>query len=118
MADYEDSRITLDAGGLSLRMYYFPFGSKHIQFDRIAKVHEHDMGTGIGGGRWRIWGSGDLVHWMPLDAKRPKKKWMYIFRLKGSAFRPCVTPDDPEAFKAALTSRGIDVQNIADPYED
>jgi len=55
---------------------------------------------------------------MPLDVKRPKKKWMFIFHLDGTPFRPCVTPDDPEAFKAALVDRGIEVSSSDRAYED
>lgn len=118
MTRYEDPRISVGDSGLSLRWYYFPVGTKRIRLDEVEAVHEHDMGRGITGGRWRIWGSGDLVHWMPLDAKRPKKRWMFILRLRGTMFRPCVTPDDPEAFKAALACRGIRVIPSYDPYKD
>jgi hypothetical protein len=118
MAHYEDPRIKTDDQQIALRMYYFPVGTKRIRWERVAEVREHDMGAGITGGRWRIWGSGDLVHWMPLDIRRPKKRRMFIFHLRESPFRPCITPDDPEAFKAVLVERGIRLVPLEPPYED
>jgi hypothetical protein len=116
--NYADTTIESNDEELRLRWYYFPFGTKRIAWRRITNVREHDMGTGITGGRWRIWGSGDLVHWMPLDVRRPKKRRMFILEIEGSPFRPCVTPDDPDAFQAALASHGIEVRPARKPYRD
>ncbi|MBX3250053.1 MAG: hypothetical protein KF901_22940 [Myxococcales bacterium] len=118
MARYHDPRIDADERGLSLRWYYFPFGTKRIRWDRVAEMQRHDMGDGIGGGRWRIWGSGDLLHWMPLDVRRPSKRWMFIIRQKDSRSRVCITPDDPDAFEAAVNAAGIEVRPMSDPYVD
>jgi hypothetical protein len=115
---YRDRGIRADHQGLALKWYYFPLGTKRIRWSRISEVREHDMGTGIAGGRWRIWGSGDFIHWMPLDLKRPKKRAMFVLYLEGSSTRPCITPDDPEAFKAVLEERGVKVAPLEKPYED
>jgi hypothetical protein len=118
MNDYQDRTIRADDREIALRWYFFPFGTKRIAWDRIVEVREHDMGTGITGGRWRIWGSGDLVHWLPLDMRRPKKRQMFIFFLQGSHARPCVTPDDPQAFRALLANKGVKLVPLARPNRD
>jgi hypothetical protein len=118
MAHYRDPRIETDAEALTLHWYYFPFGSKRIPWNRLRRAIEHDMGEGVLGGRFRIWGSGDLVHWMPLDVRRPKKRWMYILELEGAFTRPCVTPDDPETFRAVLTASGVPVERSRHAYRD
>ena len=115
---YSDKRIEVGDTGVRMKWYYFPFGTKTVAFNAIDRVLEHDMGTGAGGGRWRIWGSGDLKHWMPLDSARRRKTWMYIFILNGSRMRPCLTPDEPEAFKAALTAAGVSITPATVPYQD
>ncbi len=55
------------------------------------------------GGRGRIWGSTTLRYWANLDVARPRKASGFIFDL-GHHVRPFVTPDDPDAFEAALRS--------------
>lgn len=118
MAHYSDSLVKGSDREIALRFYYFPFGTKRIPLEKIVEVREHDMGEGISGGRWRIWGSGDFVHWMPLDTRRPKKRTMFILFIDGSSTRPCVTPDHPEAFKKYLTDRGVRLSPLDKPYED
>jgi hypothetical protein len=55
---------------------------------------------------------------MPLDVRRPKKRWMYILELEGAFTRPCVTPDDPETFRAVLTASGVPVERSRHAYRD
>ena len=105
---YEDTRITCDADGVTVRFYYFPVGDKRIPYASIKAARELDMGTGIGGGRWRIWGSGDLRHWFHLDETRPKKRRALVLDL-GGWVRPVLTPDDVDAFEKALKSNGVAV---------
>jgi hypothetical protein len=117
MVDYRDARITCDGDGIRIGWYYFPAGSKLIRWADVRQVEEHDMGTGIGHGRWRIWGSGDLRHWFNLDGNRPKKRLAYIFHLGGWT-RPVLTPDDPAAFKQALSARGHTPVPASPRYSD
>ncbi len=107
---YSDKRIVCDAQGLTIRHYHFPVGSsKRITWSQLRRVSKLDMGTGVNGGRWRIWGSGDLRHWFNLDPQRPKKRWAYILDL-GAFVRPVITPDDPAAFERELADRGKPVE--------
>jgi hypothetical protein len=118
MAGYQDPRIEANERGIALKGYYFPWGTKRIAWDDVTRVAEHDMGTGITGGRWRIWGSGDLLHWMPLDIRRPKKRTMFVMFLRDGRMRPCITPDEPQRFKAFLEERGVKVAPLDPGYED
>jgi hypothetical protein len=43
--------------------------------------------------RWRIWGSGDFVHWWNLDPHRPTKDTALVIDI-GARVRPTITPDD------------------------
>jgi hypothetical protein len=63
-------------------------------------------------GRWRTWGSGDLVHWLNLDPGRRHKQQGFVVDL-GRRAKPVVTPDDPDAFRAALVAAGIRVSSRA-----
>ncbi len=53
---YDDGRIACTDGGLLIRWYYFPVGTKRIPYDGIKRVVRDRVGQG------RIWCTGDLVH--------------------------------------------------------
>lgn len=100
---YHDGLVRLDAAGLTIRRYYFPFAtSKRISYARIGNVQERQMGALSGKGR--MWGSGDLRHWAPLDLNRPRKDRAIILCL-GGWIKPVITPDGPDRVPAILRER-------------
>ena len=97
---YNDGLVELDRQGITLRRYYFPIAtSKHIAYTDIRGVRLRPMGVWTGKGR--LWGSGDLRHWAPLDPHRPRKTTAIILDL-GTFIRPAFSPDDPERVFALL----------------
>jgi hypothetical protein len=98
---YNDGRLAVDDTSVTIRWYY-PWGSKVIAFDSIESVSE--MSLRGWWGRWRIFGSGDFVHWFNLDASRPHKISAVELRV-GKRIRPTVTPDDVPAFLDALAPK-------------
>ncbi|MGH2864990.1 MAG: hypothetical protein ACRDJX_07035 [Solirubrobacteraceae bacterium] len=54
-------------------------------------------------GRGRIWGTANPRYWANLDPARPRKRVGFVLDL-GRPVRPFLTPDDPDAFEAALSS--------------
>jgi hypothetical protein len=109
-AGYQDPLIRIQNGELVIRQYYFPTGAKHIRLAAIIRVEEYPMGKATG--RWRVWGSGDLVHWLNLDPGRRHKQQAFVID-HGRRAKPVVTPDDPDAFRAALVAAGIRVSSRA-----
>lgn len=100
---YRDRWIECTPEALVIRGYYFPFGNKKtIPYHRIRWVREYEMGPLTGKGR--IWGSGDLRHYMNFDPGRPRKKRALILEV-GRFIRPVITPDDTAAVKAIIESR-------------
>jgi hypothetical protein len=99
--DYKDTWISAGADGLSIRFYYFPFGTKHIAYGEISSITRVNMGALTG--RGRLWGTGSFRYWASLDPQRPKKKVAYVLDL-GHAVRPYITPSDPAGFEAALAA--------------
>ena len=89
---YDDGRIICDDDGITIRWYYL-WGPKRIPFDRIRSVETFPLRPVRG--KWRLWGSGDLVHWYNLDGNRPNKEAGIEFDV-GGRVRPCITPDDVE----------------------
>jgi hypothetical protein len=100
---YDDGRIACDDQGLLIRRYY-PWGAKRIAYGSIRGVMELPL-SGINRvRRWRIWGTGDFVHWWNLDPQRPKKDTALVIDL-GRHVRPTITPDDPLAVQRILADR-------------
>jgi hypothetical protein len=109
-ATYRDSLIAIRDGTLVIGRYYFSTGAKHIRLAAITGVQEYAMTKATG--RWRTWGSGDLIHWFNLDPGRRHKQRAFIIDL-GRRAKPVITPDAPDAFRAALVAAGIRVLNRA-----
>ncbi|MGN6472761.1 MAG: hypothetical protein ACTHK4_03805 [Mycobacteriales bacterium] len=102
---YEDDQVSCTDTELVIKRYYFPGGAKRIAYDAIRQVTRLEL-TGINAvRRWRIWGSGDFIHWWNLDPHRPSKKVALVLDI-GKRVRPTITPSDPDALERILTERG------------
>jgi hypothetical protein len=100
-SEYKDTWITAAQDGLTIRFYYFPFGTKQIPYTDIHSITRVNMGALTG--RGRIWGTGSFRYWASLDPQRPRKKVAYIVDL-GRAVKPYLTPSDPDGFESALST--------------
>ena len=98
---YEDGAIRCDDRGLTIRRYY-PWGAKRIDYPSIRAVERLPLAGVNRVRKWRIWGSGDFMHWWNLDVRRPAKDLALVIDL-GHFVRPTITPDDPAAVERILT---------------
>lgn len=97
---YDDGRVRLDQGGVTIRRYYFPTAaSKRIPYGRIRAVQTWRLGPLTG--RGRLWGSSDFRHWYPLDLQRASRDQALALDL-GAWVTPVITPDDPDQVLAIL----------------
>lgn len=97
---YDDGRIVCDETGIRIAWYYL-WGAKRIPYNSIRDVKNLPL-TGVNSmRRWRIWGSGDFVHWWNLDPGRTRKS-VALALVVGRTIRPTITPDDPEAVERIL----------------
>jgi hypothetical protein len=97
---YDDGRIACDEEALVIRRYY-PWGSKRIAYPSVRGVESLPLVGANSVRRWRIWGSGDFVHWWNLDPSRRHKKVALVLDV-GGRVRPTITPDDPEAVERCI----------------
>jgi hypothetical protein len=104
---YDDGRVACTEEALVIRAYYFPPRDKRIPYGKIEQVRQAPM-TGMGGG-YRIWGSGDFIHWFNYDPDRPRKSVKFIVRVSGRRVRPVITPDNPGDVAAELAAHGVNV---------
>jgi hypothetical protein len=99
-ATYDDGGVACDEEGVTIRRYY-PWGAKRIPYASIKGVEELPL-TGLNKmRRWRLWGSGDFVHWWNLDTGRPNKTMALVIDV-GRHMRPTITPDNPETVERIL----------------
>ena len=106
---YDDGRIACTEEALVIRTYYFPPHDKRIPYRKIEQVRQVPM-TGMGG-LYRLWGSGDFIHWYNYDPDRPRKTVKLVIQLTGRKIRPVITPDHPGTVAAELVAHGVHVTN-------
>ena len=99
--DYDDGGIHCDDRGLTIRRYYL-WGAKRILYTSIRGVETLPLTGANRVRKWRLWGSGDFIHWWNLDPHRPKKSTALVIDV-GRRVRPTITPDDPAAVTRILT---------------
>ena len=92
---YTDKLIDVTEETLLFRHYYFPFGSKRINFDHIEQVTM--LKPTLFNGKWRIHGTGDFRTWFARDLKRPVRDLLFIARLAGRWWRIGFTVEDSES---------------------
>ena len=97
---YDDGLIICDDESLVIRRYY-PWGAKRISYTSVKGVESLALAGVNKLRRWRIWGSGDFVHWWNLDPGRIHKETALVLDV-GHRVRPTITPDDPQAVERIL----------------
>jgi hypothetical protein len=97
---YDAGGVACDDKGIVLKRYY-PWGAKRIPYPPIKGVQHLPLTGTSKVRRWRIWGSGDFVHWWNLDTRRPGKTVALVIDV-GRRIRPTITPDDPERVEQIL----------------
>jgi hypothetical protein len=106
MAEYDDGRVACTEQEIIIRSYYFPVGDKRVRYQDIREVRSVRLGVM---GKWRIWGSSDLLHWFNFDPKRPGKDTALVLYLDGAGVRPVITPDDAARVTAVLSAHDVNV---------
>jgi hypothetical protein len=102
-AVYDDGLIRCDADDLVIRRYY-PWGAKRIPYTSIKGLQRLSLTGANKVRKWRIWGSGDFVHWWNLDPSRTRKEVALVLDA-GGRVRPTITPDDPDAVERIVEER-------------
>lgn len=98
-ASYADRWITCTPDAITIRGYYFPWGTKRIPYTSIRSMSRVSLSALRG--KARIWGTANPRLWASLDPGRPAKKSALILDVGGTV-RPFVTPDDPDAVEAQI----------------
>jgi hypothetical protein len=97
--EYEDRWIRCTPEAIEVRGYYFPWGTKHIPYQSVRSIERVNLGALTG--RARIWGTANPGRWASFDPRRATKRVGFDVEL-GGRVKPLITPDDPDAFEAAV----------------
>ena len=90
---YEDQYLVCDDDAITIKLYYFPWGSKRITYNSIQNIIVKKMT--INAGKIRLWGMDFAPEWFHWDLERPKKS-------------QCIVIDQGEWVKAAITPEAHD----------
>ena len=104
-AIYSDKLVEITDDSITFKNYYFPFGSKRVQFARIDRVELRE--PSLLSGKWRLWGTSHAPRWFPLDWKRPSKGKIFFVQLRDSTRRIGFTVEDSSQVQAILRHKGL-----------
>ena len=83
---YSDKLISINEEEITFHKYYFPTHSdKTMKYSDIKKIKV--VKPSLINGKYRYWGTGDLLHWFPLDTQRSKREAIYILYKKSKRSR-------------------------------
>ena len=99
--NYEDATLSVDDDSITIARYGMLGSTRTIPFGAISQVTSSAISTL---GKWRLAGAGPgggARNWYGWDSSRRFKDTAFSFDVN-RFWRPTVTPDDPDAFRAAL----------------
>ena len=103
---YKDGLVEINDREIIFRRYYFPFGGdRHVSLGDIESIEVRPRS--FWRGSWRIWGTGDLRTWFPLDWARPSRDRIFIAHLRGRFRRIGFTVKHSEEATKVLKEYGM-----------
>lgn len=107
---YSVKLVDVDDEVIQLKKYYYPLANaKFIKFADILKIEKRK--PTLSNGKWRYWGSGNLMTWFPLDWSRSSRDAIFFIRPATQRTVIGFTVEDTEAFVEAIESKGISVED-------
>ncbi len=101
---YSDKLIEIRDNMILFRSYYFPtFSDKTVKFQEIEKIILKK--PTLKKGKYRFWGTGDFIHWFPLDDKRSKRDVIFILFRESKKIRIGFTVEDSKKVRGQLEGK-------------
>ncbi|MEN6343126.1 MAG: hypothetical protein ABFC89_11280 [Methanospirillum sp.] len=115
---YADRLVLIDGDAITFRRYSVLFcRSRRVPFAEIERITVR--APSLATGKWRLWGSGDLCTWFPLDWHRPSRDAIFLLERKGSRRRIGFSVEDSARVAAILRERGrlsvVAPSSLSDP---
>ncbi len=100
---YQDNLIEITDDSIILKHYYFPFISKKILFADIKSIEARE--PTLMNGAWRLWGTGTLTAWFPIDFLRPTRDKIFFITYKTQSIKSGFTVEDSNRVKKILREK-------------
>lgn len=100
---YQDNLVEIKNDSILIKNYYFPYISKKILFTDIETVEIKE--PSLVNGKWRIWGTGSLTVWYPIDIHRPMRKEIFFIAYKNKKIKTGFTVADSDKVEGILKER-------------
>jgi hypothetical protein len=105
---YEDSLVVLTSDSLLLKRYYFPtLKPKLVSLAEVQRIEL--LCPNLWTRRFRLWGSGDLRTFYPLDLGRPKRDRIFRLTQRDKRIRIGFTVENSQLFIAAISLLSVSV---------
>lgn len=105
---YEDALVVLTSDSLLLKRYYFPtLQPKLVSLAEVQRIEI--LSPTLWTGRFRLWGSGDLNTFYPLDLGRPKRDRIFRLTQRGKRIRIAFTVENAARFIAVISLLPVSV---------
>jgi hypothetical protein len=102
---YSDRLVEITDDSILLRGYYFPFGGRRISFADISLINVE--AASLWNGKYRLYGSGDLGTWFPLDWQRPSRHKLFFLEQKGKWPRVGFSVEDSTRVEQIMAEKGL-----------
>lgn len=104
---YKDSLVEINGDTITFKDYYFPMGSKFVNFSQVEYVLEKT--PTVWNGKWRMHGTGDLLFriWFPADYNRPNRDKIFVMKLKHKWIKIGFTAEDSKTVSEIFKERGL-----------
>ena len=109
---YSDSLVTLTGNAITFKNYSLLMKPRTVNFTDID--HVDVLEPSLTTGKYRIWGSGNLTIWFPMDSGRSSRDKIFHAYLKNRWMNVGFTVENSAVVTAILKSRGL----IASPVLD
>lgn len=101
---YSDKLVEINEDEILFRKYYFPsFSDKVVKYSEVEKIEI--VNPTIKSGKFRYWGTGDFLHWFPMDNQRKKREVIYILYKKNKRIRIGFTVENSEKVTELLKQK-------------
>lgn len=101
---YSDKLIEIRDNAILIHNYYFPtLSAKTVKFKEIEKILL-EIPT-FKKSKYRFWGTGDFIHWFPLDDQRSKRDVIFILFRKNRKIRIGFTVEDSKKVREILNGK-------------
>ena len=103
---YTDSLVDITEDAISFKNYYYPSSNtKVLSFSDVSNVRVAK--PTLGNGKWRLWGTGNIVTWFPKDFERPSRSDIFFVKPQGAWITIGFTVENAAAVKEILSRKGL-----------